>query len=521
MKGRCTLTRRACATSLLRWQVKVRPRCSKPAPFWFGSRRRPTTTAPATAKWGALGSYAGVVPDHRWLLLVRQPGSEREGHAALLRPCQGAALARATSASSNGCSCIADGRSSATTVQGTTGNNLGGTGCSDLNGYLDKDVLLPVVATPRSANGSHGQYHVVAFALFHLTGWSTNGNNAGGTLDKQCDASADGGVNENVNKPCIRGCSRASPPRVRSSFLAVTCGPASSNPLDLPRPPHRLTPTANRPERTPHIMNRRRVTGAIVAMALAGVGAVGLVSWANSTKADAEASEAQTAVVIVDKQVPKGADAATIKAATHVGTVQRKALQPGALTSEEQIGNQVAVSDLQPGDQLVKARLAAAVQSDHADKVTISATFSAERAVGGTHQGRGHRGRVPQLRAVRHEQARVGHHHTGQDPQHHAPGVPPGAGHQRPDHWRSGLEPEGRPVAGVVVATTSSRWPSPRRSPSASCSPRSSGTCGSRTNRPRSRTMAPASSRWATSTRWRSDGRHHHLRPRRPPEGCG
>src|SRR5262245_266754 len=106
-------------------------------------------------------------------------------------------------------------------------------------------------------------------------------------------------------------------------------------------------------------MNRRRVTGAIVAVALAGAGAVGLVSWANSTKADAEASEAQTAVVIVDKQVPKGADAATIKVATHMGTVQQKALQPGALTSEAQIGNQVAASDLQPGDQLVAARLAA------------------------------------------------------------------------------------------------------------------------------------------------------------------
>ena len=131
-------------------------------------------------------------------------------------------------------------------------------------------------------------------------------------------------------------------------------------------------------------MNRRRVTGAIAAMALAGVGAAGLVSWANGTKEDAEAAGAQASVVIVDKVVPTGADADTIKAATHVGTVQQKARQPGALTSEDQIGSQVAASELQPGDQLVKARLAEAVKSDHADKVTVSATFSAERAVGGT-----------------------------------------------------------------------------------------------------------------------------------------
>ena len=48
--------------------------------------------------------------------------------------------------------------------------------------------------------------------------------------------------------------------------------------------------------------------------------------------------------------MPTGADADTIKAATHVGTVEQKALQPGALTSEGQIGSQVAATDLQPGD---------------------------------------------------------------------------------------------------------------------------------------------------------------------------
>jgi pilus assembly protein CpaB len=131
-------------------------------------------------------------------------------------------------------------------------------------------------------------------------------------------------------------------------------------------------------------MNRRRAAGIGAAVVLAGVGAAGAISWANSAKDSAEASQAQTAVVIVDTQVPKGADADTIMAATHVGSVQQKALQPGALTSEDQVGNQVAASDLQPGDQLVKARLAQAVQNDDAGKVKISATLSAERAVGGT-----------------------------------------------------------------------------------------------------------------------------------------
>jgi pilus assembly protein CpaB len=131
-------------------------------------------------------------------------------------------------------------------------------------------------------------------------------------------------------------------------------------------------------------MNRRRVAGVSAAVVLAGLGSVGVISWANSSKNNAEAQQAQTAVVIIDKHVPKGAPAATIVASAHVGTIQAKNLADGALTSETQIGNQVAAADLEPGDQLVKARLAAKVASDvSADKVQISATLSAERAVGG------------------------------------------------------------------------------------------------------------------------------------------
>jgi pilus assembly protein CpaB len=130
-------------------------------------------------------------------------------------------------------------------------------------------------------------------------------------------------------------------------------------------------------------MNRRRAAGIGAAVVLAGLGATGVISWANSTKTSAEAQEAQTAVVIVDTHVPKGADAATIKADTHVGTVQQKSLQPGALTSEAQIGSQVALADLEPGDQLVAARLGAAPNDLPAGTVEMAVKLDAERAVGG------------------------------------------------------------------------------------------------------------------------------------------
>jgi pilus assembly protein CpaB len=130
-------------------------------------------------------------------------------------------------------------------------------------------------------------------------------------------------------------------------------------------------------------MNRRRAAGIGAAVVLAGVGAVGAISWANSTKDSAEAREAQTAVVIVDAHVPKGADAKTIEAATHVGSVQTKALAQGALTSEDQIGNQQAIADLEPGDQLVAARLGTPVSGLPAGTVEMAIKLDAERAVGG------------------------------------------------------------------------------------------------------------------------------------------
>jgi pilus assembly protein CpaB len=131
-------------------------------------------------------------------------------------------------------------------------------------------------------------------------------------------------------------------------------------------------------------MNRRRVAGIGAAVVLAGVGATGLVAWADSAKSSAEDQQSQTAVVIVDKHIPKGADPATIAASSHEGTVQVRTLQPGALTSEAQIGPRVAVADLEPGDQLVAARLGAKVDELPTGTVEMSIKLDAERAVGGT-----------------------------------------------------------------------------------------------------------------------------------------
>ena len=131
--------------------------------------------------------------------------------------------------------------------------------------------------------------------------------------------------------------------------------------------------------------NRRRIIGIVTATVLALVGTVALVSYVRSATDDAIADEALVDVYVVDEFVPKGAEPATIMSAVSVEQVPARLIQDGALTDLDQVGEQVAASDLQPGDQLLAARLAAKdlVTEEVTDKVQISALLEAERAVGG------------------------------------------------------------------------------------------------------------------------------------------
>ena len=131
--------------------------------------------------------------------------------------------------------------------------------------------------------------------------------------------------------------------------------------------------------------NRRRIIGIVAATVLALIGTLALVTYVRSATDDAVADEALVGVYVVDEFVPKGAEPETIKSAVSVEQVPARLLQTGALTDLEQVGDQVAASDLQPGDQLLAARLAAKelVTEEVTDKVQISALLEAERAVGG------------------------------------------------------------------------------------------------------------------------------------------
>jgi pilus assembly protein CpaB len=131
--------------------------------------------------------------------------------------------------------------------------------------------------------------------------------------------------------------------------------------------------------------NRRRILGIVIATILAIAGTVALVGYVQSAKNNAEAKEALVDVYVVNKVIPKGADAETVKSSVSIDKVPQRLMQPGAITNLSELGSKVTTVDLQPGDQLLLARLAdkQQVDADLQDKVQVSTLLTPERAVGG------------------------------------------------------------------------------------------------------------------------------------------
>jgi pilus assembly protein CpaB len=134
--------------------------------------------------------------------------------------------------------------------------------------------------------------------------------------------------------------------------------------------------------------NKRRITGILAAVILAFIGTVALVGYVQSAKDKAIAQERMVEVYVVDQLVPQGAKAEAIEAAVSIERIPARLEQPGAITDLDEVGDNVAATDLQPGDQLVAARLVPQEQvtQEVTDKVQVSAMLTPERAVGGSLQ---------------------------------------------------------------------------------------------------------------------------------------
>ena len=156
--------------------------------------------------------------------------------------------------------------------------------------------------------------------------------------------------------------------------------------------------------------NKRRIIGIVAAMLLALIGTVALVGYVRSAKDEAVADEALVDVYVVDEFVPKGAEPDTIKSSVSVEQVPARLKQAGAITDLEALGDQVAATDLQPGDQLLAARLAAkelVSRGGHRQGADLGAARGRAGRRRCAEEGRPRR-RLPLVRSVRRRRGRTG-----------------------------------------------------------------------------------------------------------------
>lgn len=135
---------------------------------------------------------------------------------------------------------------------------------------------------------------------------------------------------------------------------------------------------------------KTRLLGGIVALVLAIVGTLLLVSYVQGTEARAQADLSPVEVLVLKEQVPQGSDLEKIKSAVKLASLPSASVPNGALKSLDGMNGKVAAVDLVPGEPLLGVRLAdpdslAAPGSVPVPKgmQEISVQLEAQRVVGG------------------------------------------------------------------------------------------------------------------------------------------
>jgi pilus assembly protein CpaB len=135
---------------------------------------------------------------------------------------------------------------------------------------------------------------------------------------------------------------------------------------------------------------QRRVIAAIAAVLLAGIGAVLLYSYVNSADKRAMAGQEATTVLVVSKVVPNGTPAENIAPYVEVRQLPRAAVVPGALTNTSEVAGLATTTELQVGEQLIRARFADPTTITTGkvvipkDKQEVSVQLEPQRVVGST-----------------------------------------------------------------------------------------------------------------------------------------
>jgi pilus assembly protein CpaB len=105
---------------------------------------------------------------------------------------------------------------------------------------------------------------------------------------------------------------------------------------------------------------RRRLLAALAALVLAVVGAVVLVAYARGADARAMAGMTTERVLVVVKHVPEGTPAAQLGDLVRTETLPARAAVSGRVQDLRDLAGKVTTTDLEPGEQLLAGRFAAA-----------------------------------------------------------------------------------------------------------------------------------------------------------------
>ncbi|MCZ2828433.1 RcpC/CpaB family pilus assembly protein [Modestobacter sp. VKM Ac-2986] len=135
---------------------------------------------------------------------------------------------------------------------------------------------------------------------------------------------------------------------------------------------------------------RRRLLAAAAALVLAVLGSVVLVTYARGADQRAMAGMATVQVLVVAEPVAAGTPVAELAALVRTEELPAVAAVPGRVTDLADLTGQVAVTDLQPGEQLLAGRFAAPESLQTPGTVAVpeglaevSVLLEPQRAVGG------------------------------------------------------------------------------------------------------------------------------------------
>jgi pilus assembly protein CpaB len=138
------------------------------------------------------------------------------------------------------------------------------------------------------------------------------------------------------------------------------------------------------------IIMQRRLLAAVAAFLIAAVGAVVLVSYAQSADARAQAGEQLVSVLVVGSTVPAGTVAADVAGSVSTEQVPARLAAPGRLSDLSAVAGFVTTADLLPGEQVLQDRFAdpasllpAGTVAAPAGTQEVSLTLQPQQAVDG------------------------------------------------------------------------------------------------------------------------------------------